>query len=162
MRPETSRSCTQVPPPGAIPADNFVDSFIRLMDNMASAATNNKDVLEHLFKTKTTQYATIKALLQELKTQRGSNKSGRNPSSVHTADGDDMHKLKKLNAMLQHVITKGWSKVGFCSSHSHCVPTGHDSCKCPDRKPGHVETATRENLAGPAQYSNKGWDAFWT
>ena len=64
------------------------------MDNMASAATNNKDVLEHLFKTKTTQYGTIKALLQELKTQRGSNKSGRNPIINHTPDGNGMRKLK--------------------------------------------------------------------
>ena len=61
---------------------------------MASAAINNKAVIGQLVKTTTTQYATIKALLQELKPQRGSNNSSSNPNSDHTPDGDDMRKLK--------------------------------------------------------------------
>ena len=36
------RSRAQGPPPGAIPSDEFIDSFSGLMDNMASSATNNK------------------------------------------------------------------------------------------------------------------------
>ena len=44
--------------------------------------------------TTTTQYAAIKALLKQLKPQRGSNNSGRNPSRYHTPDGDDIHKFK--------------------------------------------------------------------
>ena len=162
VQPATTRGRSQVPPPGAIPEDNFIDSFRRLMDNMASAATNDKAVLEQLVTTMTTQYAAIKALLQELKPQRGSNNSVRNHGSDHTPDGDNMRKLKKRNATLQHAIVKGWAKGCFCSSHVHGVPAGHDSYNCPDRKPGHVETATQENLEGPAQYLNKGWDAFWT
>ena len=74
------------------------------MDNMESAAINNKAVIEHLVTTTTMQYVTIKALLQELKPQRGSNNSGCNPSSDHTPDGDDMRKLKKCNATLHHAI----------------------------------------------------------
>ena len=135
------------------------------MDNMASSATNNKAVLEQLVANTTTQYTAIKALLKEVKTQCGSNNSGRNPNTNsintnHAPDGNDRHKLKKLNATLQHAIMKGWTKGGFCSSHSHGVIAVHDSRNFPDRKPGHVETATRENLAGPGQYSNKGWDSF--
>ena len=108
------------------------------------------------------QYAVIKALLQEFKPQCGSNNSGRNPITNHTPDGDDMRKLKKCNATLQHAIMKGWTKGGFCSSHDHGIIDGHDSSNFPEQKPGHVETATRENPAGPGQYSNKRWDAFWT
>ena len=63
------------------------------MDNMATAATNYKAVLEQLITTTTTQYAEIKALLQDLKPYRSSNNSGRNPGSDHTPDGDDMHKF---------------------------------------------------------------------
>ena len=37
------------------------------MDNMASVATNEKAVLEQIVTTTTTQYAAIKALLQEVK-----------------------------------------------------------------------------------------------
>ena len=100
--------------------------------------------------------------MQYFKTQRGSNNSGLNPSTDHTPDVNDMCKLKNGNVTLQHAIIKGWTKGGFCSSHGHGVPAGHDSRNFPNRKPGHVETATRANLAGPGQYSNKGWDAFWT
>ena len=64
VRPETNRGRVQVTPPGTIPADNFIESFRGLMDNMASAGTNDKAVLEQLVTTTTTQYATIKALLQ--------------------------------------------------------------------------------------------------
>ena len=81
VQPAPCRSCAQEPPPGAIPADEFIDYFSGLMDNMASAATDDKAVLEKLVTTTTTQYATIKALLQELKTQRGSNNSGHNTST---------------------------------------------------------------------------------
>ena len=68
------------------------------MDNMASIATNGKAVLEQLVTTTKTQYATVKALLQELKTQRGSNNSGRNPGSDHIPDGDGMRKLKNVTS----------------------------------------------------------------
>ena len=103
----------QVPPPGAIPADEFVDSFSGLMDNMASAATNDKAFLEQLVTNTTTQYTAIKALLQEFKPQHGSNNSGRNPSTDHTLDGNDMRKLKKRNTTPKHTIMKGWNKGGF-------------------------------------------------
>ena len=89
------------------------------------------------------QYAAIKTLLQEFKPQRGSNNFGRNPSTNHTLDGDDMCKLEKRNVRLQHSIVKVWAKVGFFSSHGHGIPAGHDSRNCPGRKSGHVETSTR-------------------
>ena len=162
VRPETSRSRSQVSPPGVIPADKFIDYFSGIMDNMESAATNNKDVIEQLVTTTTMQYVTTKALLQELKPHRGSNNSGCNPSSDHTPYGDDMRKSKKHNATLHHAILKGWAKGRFFSSHGRGVPAGHDSRICPDWKPGHAKTDTRENTAGLAQYSNKVWDDSWT
>ena len=127
VRPATNRGCVQVPPPGAIPADDFIESFSGLMDKMASAVTNDKAVLEQLFTTTTPQYAAIKALLQEIKPQRGSINSGRNSGSNHIPDGDDMRKFKKCNATLQHAILKGWAKGGFCLSHGHGLPASHDS-----------------------------------
>ena len=65
------------------------------MDNMASAATNYKTVLEQIVTTMTTQYVTKKALLQYIKPQRGSNNSGQNSGSNHIPDGNDMRKFKK-------------------------------------------------------------------
>ena len=71
VRTVTYGSRYQVPPLGVIPANEFIDYFSGLMDNMSSAATNNKAVIEQLFTNTTMQYVTIKAILQELKTQCG-------------------------------------------------------------------------------------------
>ena len=54
VRPETVRGGAQVPPPGDIPMDDFIESFIGFMENMASAANNDKTVLEQLVTTTTT------------------------------------------------------------------------------------------------------------
>ena len=48
------------------------------------------------------------------------------------------------------------------STTGHGVPSGYNIRNYPDQNPGHVEKATGENPTGPAQYSIKGWDAFWT
>ena len=64
------------------------------MENMVSAATKDKAVLEQLVTTTTTQYAPIKALLQEIKYQHGSKNFVRNPGSDHIPDGKGMRKLK--------------------------------------------------------------------
>ena len=48
MQQVASRSRSQVPPTGTIPADKFVDSFSGIMDNMESNATNDKGVPEKL------------------------------------------------------------------------------------------------------------------
>ena len=93
VQPVASQIHAQVPPPGAILAYEFINSFSGLMDNMASAVTKKKAVLEQLFANTTKQYTAIKMLLQELKTQRGSNNSGRNSNSTNqTEDGNDMRK----------------------------------------------------------------------
>ena len=127
MKPAASRSRSQGPPPGAIPADKFINSFSGLVANMASAATNHKAVLEQLVATTITHYTEIKALLQESKYQRISNNSGSNPNTNHTPDGDDMGKLKTRNVTLQNDIMKGWTKGGLCSTHGHGVIAVHDS-----------------------------------
>ena len=67
VQPSASRSHAQVPPPGATPADAFIDSFSGLMDNMTSAATNDKAVLEQIVAITTTQYTAINMILLELK-----------------------------------------------------------------------------------------------
>ena len=112
---------------------------------MASAATNDKAVLEQLVANTTTQYTAIKALLKELKFQRGSNNYGCNPTtnSTNNTDGEDTRKLQKRNATLQHDIVKGWTNGGLFSSHGHGVISGHDSRNCPNWKPRYVDMSTR-------------------
>ena len=54
VRTATNRGRAQVPPPGVIPLDDFIEYFNGLMDNMESAATNSMAVLEQLVATTTT------------------------------------------------------------------------------------------------------------
>ena len=63
------------------------------MDNMVSAATNDKAVLKQRVTTTTTQYAAIKVVLQEINPQRGSKTSDRNPSSNCNPDKNNMRRF---------------------------------------------------------------------
>ena len=65
------------------------------MDNMTSAATNDKSVLEQLVTTTTTQYAAIKSLLQEITPSAAPKQSDRNPGSDRNPDKNEMHNFKK-------------------------------------------------------------------
>ena len=67
MQPEASQIHAQVPPPGAIPTDAFIDYFSGLMTNMASAATYDKAVLKQIVDNATMQYNAINVLLQRVK-----------------------------------------------------------------------------------------------
>lgn len=41
-----------------------------------------------------------------------------------------------------------WDPIGYCWSHGYKVKRGHSSAKCPNRKPGHQDKATRANIMG--------------
>ena len=60
---------------------------------MASAATNDKAVLEQIFTTMTMQYTAIKVLLQEINPRLSSNNSDRKSGSDRNPDNDDMCKF---------------------------------------------------------------------
>ena len=60
---------------------------------MASAASNDKAVLEQIFTTMTMQYTAIKVLLQEINPRLSSNNSDRKSGSDRNPDNDDMCKF---------------------------------------------------------------------
>ena len=60
---------------------------------MASAATNDKAVLEQIFTTMTMQYTAIKVLLQEINPRLSSNNSDRKSGSDRNPDNDDKCKF---------------------------------------------------------------------
>jgi hypothetical protein len=65
-------------------------------------------------------------------------------------------------AQLRAAIKGKWSPGGFCSSHGYGVTADHTSATCKNKKPGHVDSATRSSPAdhGHDKHINKGWDAF--
>ena len=129
---------------------------------MANAATNSSLTLFQitnantcLTATTSKQYKAIKKLLTKIKLSSSSPKS-RSPSTGAGA-ATPHHKNLKL---LQTAIRNCWSVGQFCSSHRWGVRHLHTSISCKNIAPGHVDTATRANLAGPGSTRNKGWDNF--
>ena len=130
------------------------------LDRMADAATNSgltlfqlTDVNARHTATTTKQYEAIKKLLTKIKFS-SSSAGTRSPS---TAIATHDHKTIKL---LQTSIRNCWSIGWFCSSHGLGVGHLHTSGFCKNKAPGHVDTTTCTNPAGPGATRNKGWDDF--
>jgi hypothetical protein len=124
------------------------------MDALAAAATNEKTVLDNLVASnKTLSELTAKkiARIEELISARPS------PPAATASPSD-----AKLVAQLRAAIRGKWAPGGFCSTHGYGVSADHDSASCKNKKPGHVDTATRSSPAGHGhdKHINKGWDAF--
>ena len=144
---------------GGALSQTFEEQFASGMDALALAASNEKTVLDNLVATNKTltdatakKIASIESLLATL--------AAKSPSSSTPASGTstDSKQLAQLKAAL-----KGkWVSGGFCSSHGYGVSADHDSKNCKNKKPGHVNTATRANPAGHGheKHINQGWDAF--
>ena len=132
------------------------------LDRMANAATNSgltlfqlTDANARLTATTTKQYEAIKTFLTKIKLSSVS-LNPRSPGTNAGAAAPD-HKTIKL---LQTAIRNRWSIGGFCSSHGWGVGHLHTSSSCKNKAPGHVDTATSANPAGPGATRNKGWDDF--
>jgi hypothetical protein len=133
---------------------SFEEQFASGMDALAAAATNEKTVLDNLVASnKTLSELTAKkiARIEELISARPS------PPAATASPSD-----AKLVAQLRAAIKGKWVPGGFCSTHGYGVSTDHDSASCKNKKPGHVDTATRSSPAGHGhdKHINKGWDAF--
>ena len=129
---------------------------------MAEAATNSgftlfqlTDANARLTATTSKQYKAIQKFLTDIKLSSSSpnTRSPRNGSSAATPD-------QKTLKLLQTAIRNCWSIGGFCSSHGWGVGHLHTSSSCKNKAPGHVDTANRDNPAGPGATRNKGWDDF--
>jgi hypothetical protein len=138
------------------PALSFEAQFTSGMDALALAATNEKSVLDDLVASnKTLSELTAKKLthIEQLLSSRT------NATTPIPTQGD-----AKLILQLRAAIKGRWVPGGFCSTHGYGVSADHDSASCKNKKPGHVDTATRSSPAGHGhdKHINKGWDAFVT
>jgi hypothetical protein len=134
----------------SLPA-SFEEQFASGMDALASAATNEKAVLDNLLASnKVLSELTAKKItaIEQLLTK------GPHPGAS-LSSGD-------AKMVLKAAIKGKWVPGGFCSSHGYGVGPDHDSASCKNKKTGHMDSATRTNPAGHGhdKHINKGWDAF--
>ena len=146
------------------PGDFALQALDGNHNRMADAATNSGLMIFQLTNanarlTATTrkQYYSIKKLLTNIKLSSSSTNISPNTRSPGTGAAAADHKTIKL---LQTAIRNCWSIGGFCSSHGWGVVHLHTSSSCKNKAPGHIDTVTRSNPAGPGATRNKGWDDF--
>jgi hypothetical protein len=127
------------------------------MDALALAATNDKTVLDNLLATNKTLTDSIAKKLTNLESLFTKNPTTAAPSTSTTNDA-------RLIAQLKAAIKGKWAPGGFCSTHGYGVSADHTSASCKNKKPGHIDSATRANPAGHGadKNINKGWDTFLT
>jgi hypothetical protein len=142
---------------GGALSSSFQEQFASGMDALALAATNDKTVLDNLVATNKTLSDSIAKKLSNLEALLAKN-SASNPSAPSSTN--DARQVAQLKA----AIKGKWVAGGFCSSHGYGVSADHSSKTCKKKKPGHVDTATRDNPAGHGadKHVNQGWDSFLT
>ena len=160
---------TDVPDEKMIIPSSTVDKIDGYLDNLAVAATNERDVLEYLVSnnkllaiTNATTLSNKKALLANAANSGGGSTSRTAPVADRGSATLEVATLKRQVQQLRSAIRYKWSKGVFCSTHVWGFNEGHDSNSCLNRGTVHVTTATRTNPAGPVATNNKGWDDFWT
>jgi hypothetical protein len=126
-------------------ATNFLDSIDNALDNLASAATNDKAVLEKLVATNsslTTSNSHLTNQIKPLQTQLAAMK-GQGGGGGGGSGRDATTK-------------KGPDPAGYCWFHGSRVGYGHNSTTWEHPKEGHQSRATRQNTKGGSS-ANKDW-----
>ena len=148
---------------GAI-APSFEEQFASGMDALALAAANEKVVLDNLVATNKTLSDTTAKKIANIETLVTTLCSLGKAANANTPAAPGSSTDSKQLAQLKAAIKGKWVTGGFCSSHGYGVNAEHDSKTCKNKKPGHVDSATRANPAGPGaeKHINQGWDTFLT
>ena len=148
---------TPAPPQfaGSSHSPSFQEQFANSMDALALAASNDKTVLDNLVATNKTLTDSIAKKLATLESLFAKTPTTNTLTYCATNDA-------RLVAQLRAAIKGKWAVGGFCSSHGYGVSAEHTSASCKNKKPGHVDSATRAYPAGHGadKHINKGWDTF--
>lgn len=134
-------------------ANNTID-ITHALDNLAMAATTDRDIVAQLTatnhaltnanKTLTEQLkqalTTNSELVRKLGTNNNNNHNGRNNNHNNNRDRRPPHDRAAWIANLD--------PNGYCWTHGYRVQNGHDSNTCGGKKQGHDDTATRADTKG--------------
>ena len=142
----------------------FYETLEGHLNNIATAVTNKKAILRKLVETNAflakltaKKFERIEKLL--LEANSAAYHGTPTPSTGRPAPSIN----RDLTFSKIHVFFKQkWVVGGFCSTNGWDVSPNYSSSSCGSKKPGHVNTATRKNPAGPGATTNKGWDSLMT
>jgi hypothetical protein len=114
----------------------LLDSIDNALDNLTSAASNKKAILEQLIISNSSLATSNSNLTNQVKTLCDQIAVKSRGGSGRGGGSNDPNKRR------------GPHPAGYCWSHGYCVGHGHIGHTCSNPKEGHQPTATRNNIMG--------------
>jgi hypothetical protein len=122
----------------------LLDSIDNALDNLASAASNKKAILDLLIASNSSLATSNSNLTREVMTLHDQYAAKSRSGVCRVAGINDPNKRR------------GPDPDGYCWSHGYRVGHGHNGHTCSHPKEGHQPTATRNNIMG-GSVANKDW-----
>ncbi len=122
----------------------LLDSIDKALDNLASAASNEKSILLKLIASNSSLATFNSTLTNQVKTLHDQLVAKSRGGGGRGGGSNDPNKRR------------GPDPAGYCWSHGYCVGHGHTGTTCSNPKEGHQPTATRNNIMG-SSVANKNW-----
>jgi hypothetical protein len=126
------------------PSPGLLDSIDNALNNLASAASNKKAILEQLIASNSSLPTSNSNLTKDVKTFRDQLATKSRSGVCRVAGSNDPNKRR------------GPDPDGDCWSHGYRVGHGHNSHTCSHPNKGHQPTATHNNIMGSSM-ANKDW-----
>ena len=126
------------------------------LDNLALAATTDRDIVAQLTTTVEQLTATNKTLTAQLQQVLNTNtklvqKLNINPPTSDTNTANTHNNISRRKPFVHAEWLATLDPNGYCWSHGYHVVPGHSSNNCKGQLEGHKETATRKNNQGGSQ-----------
>jgi hypothetical protein len=122
----------------------LLDSIDNALDNLASAASNKKAILEQLIASNSSLATSNSNLTNQVKTLRDQLAAKSRGGGGRGAGSNDPNKRR------------GPDPDGYCWSHGYRIGHCHNGHTCSHPKEGHQPTTTRNNIIG-GSIANKDW-----
>jgi hypothetical protein len=122
----------------------LLDSIDNALDNLASAASNKKAILEQLIASNSSLATSNSNLTNQVKTLHDQLAAKSRGSGGRGGGSNDPNKRR------------GPDSVGYCWSHGYRIGHGHTGHTCSNPKEGHQPTAMGNNIMG-GSVANKDW-----
>jgi hypothetical protein len=122
----------------------LLDSIDNALDNLASAASNKKAILEQLIASNSSLATSNSNLTNQVKTLRDQLAAKSRRGGGKGAGSNDPIKRRRPDP------------DGYCWSHGYHIGHGHTGHTCSHPKEGHQPTATCNNIMG-GSIANKDW-----
>lgn len=134
---------------------NAVVDISTALDNLALAATADRDIVAHLTTANQQLMATNKQLTEQLSKAIATNATLVNKLGTTTATEHKPNKTNQRQPFDRAEWEANLDPTGYCWTHGYRVQKGHTSANCKGKLGGHQDTATRSDNKGG---STKGKD----